>query len=349
MGSYVRGLVAALQDLPEAPELVLVEGRLRARRGPLSALAGAPGTRRLGARGVARLTVGGAARLGLGLDRLVRVDVAHATDLAPWPLRARLPLVATVHDVFPLTRPAWFDARLGPRLARRLRDLAARADRWIVPTRHVAAQAVAVLGLDPRRVDVVPHGVAAAPAVAPADLGGPYLLAVGTLEPRKNHVRLAQAFAQGRARREGWRLVVAGTCGARASEARAALAADERIVLEHAPSAERLAALRAGAGAEIVASLDEGFGLTVLEGLAAGLPVLVGRGTGAAEVGGEAVLAVDVADVQALARGLDQLVAGPGPQRAAGDPGPQRAATFPWRSTAERTLASYRRAVEGRR
>jgi len=343
VGVYARGLLQAVAALPDAPTLVGFAGRLRRGRPVGPAPVGTWGDR-----GPPRLLVGAAARLGVGLDRFRQVDLAHALDLAPFPIRPAVPLVATIHDAFPWTHAEWFPPRLAARLAARGDVLLRDARRLVVPTQRVADELIAHCRVAPDRVRVVPDGVTL-PAQAtwpPADVGRPYLLALGTIEPRKNLVRLVQAFTRSRAHREGMDLVVAGAVGWNAEASLAAMSSDERIRFVEAPEDPVRDELLAGASGLVQASLDEGFGFPVLEALGHGAPVLVGAGTGAQETGGEAVLAADPRSVDALAAGLDALleagaagVAGAAARRA-------RAEAFPWATMAERTLRIWHEVVE---
>ncbi|MGE0191335.1 MAG: glycosyltransferase family 4 protein [Planctomycetota bacterium] len=344
VGTYARGLLAALAELPEPPHLVGFAGRLRRRR-PVGAAP--PGT--WADRGLLRVLLGVAARAGVGLDRFQRVDLAHALDLAPFPIRPSVPLVATIHDAFPWTHPQWFPLHLGARLAARGDRLLEEARRLVAPTQRVANQLVEEVGVDPRRIVVVPHGVTlpAGTTHPPPDVERPYLVALGTIEPRKNLVRLVQAFARSRARQAGLELVVAGAIGWNAEASLGAIASDERVRLVEAPDEARRDELLAGAQGLVQASLDEGFGFPVLEALGRGTPVLVGADTGAHEVGGEVVLAADPSSIDALADGLDALVdaaaAGPGAVAARR----ARAEAFPWQTAAARTLRIWHEVVEG--
>src|SRR5215210_801869 len=109
------------------------------------------------------------------------------------PLRSRTPLVLTVHDLAVLRRPQTFNrwTRTYSRLV--LPRLARRAARVIAVSAFTAREAVDFLGIDERRVRVVPHGVEAPFAPDGPSAEGEYVLAVGTLEPRKNLERIVQA------------------------------------------------------------------------------------------------------------------------------------------------------------
>lgn len=344
VGVYARGLLGAAAALPDAPRLIGLAGRLRRGRAVGPAL---PGT--WGDRGFERVVLGAAARLGAGLDRFRQVDVAHALDLAPFPVRAVVPLVATLHDAFPWTHPEWFPPRLAARLAARGDVLLREARRLLVPTQRVADELVTRCHVAPERVCVVPHGVTLParttwpPAAAP---GRPYLLALGTIEPRKNLVRLVQAFARSRARREGVDLVVAGAVGWNAEASLAAMASDARIRFVEGPDDAVRDQLLAGATGFVQASLDEGFGFPVLEALGHGTPVVVGAGTGAHETGGAAVVAADARSVDALAAGLDSLLEAASAGAGAIEARRARAEAFPWATAAERTLRLWHEVVE---
>lgn len=331
VGTYCRELERALAQLPGGPRVVGLELRLAG-----GGLWHAPRAWGL--------------RLGVPVERLVggaeTADVVHATDLVPIP--TRLPLVATIHDTFPFDRAADFPRPLQRRLARHLATLLRTAAWLIVPHEAVREALIERHGADPTRTVAIPHGVPALPETEPAAWGSPYMVMVGTIEPRKNHLRLLAAFRRSRFRSAGGRLVVVGRLGWLADAVVSSIASDAAVVWERAAAPERLAALYRGAVASLYPSVAEGFGLPVLEALSLGLPVLVHEGGIPHAVAGSAAWAVDACDVDALIGGIDGLafdreaVA----QRAAA--ARSRAATFTWRAAAERTLAVYEQA-RGRR
>jgi len=262
-----------------------------------------------------------------------RVDVIHATTIVVPPHTA--PLAVTVHDLAFLHEPDHFTAR-GARVFRRGLDLLRRrADLVLVSSLATMADAEAA-GVPVDRLRHVPLGVAVTPAEPAArrrfGLDRPYLLFVGTLEPRKNLARLVAAVAQ---LPTDHVLAVAGLDG----WGDASPPAGDRVrLLGFVTDAER-DALYAGADAFVYPSLREGFGLPVAEAMAHGTPVVTSRGTSTEEVAGGAAVLVDPYDVEAIAEGIavalvqrDRLVAA----------GRQRAAELTWERTAEATLAAYR-------
>ncbi len=169
-----------------------------------------------------------------------------------------------------------------------------------------------------------------------ADLGVPYVLAVGTLEPRKNLPRLIEAFARLDTKHE---LVLVGGLGWDTAETEAAIAGAERVRrLGHVGDAE-LRALYRGAALFAYPSLYEGFGLPVLEAMAAGAPVLTSSVSSLPEVGGDAAFYCDPLDVASIRDGLARGLAEGASRVAAGR---ARAATFSWDRYAAETLAVLR-------
>jgi glycosyltransferase involved in cell wall biosynthesis len=220
--------------------------------------------------------------------------------------------VVTVHDLTPVRFPD-----LASRLTRRFPALMRRAiaaGAFIhPPSAFVAAEVVDLLGADPARVVAVPHGVpdlrAEPPALGPPQIDGPYILALGTVEPRKNLVALVRAFDQVAGDHPGLRLVIAGADGWGVQPVEEAIvrASHTRSIvrLDYVPPANR-AALLAGATVYAYPSTYEGFGFPPLEAMASGVPVVASTAGALPEVLGDAALLVDVADLAgALARVLD--------------------------------------------
>jgi glycosyltransferase involved in cell wall biosynthesis len=274
--------------------------------------------------------------LGARLPR--RVDVVLASGHRELPATSR-PLVAQLHEA------PWDDPEQAPLLdpsfrteqRRRGAEAARRAARVLTAAESAAVELRALYA--PRAIDVVPHGVDHArfrPGRPAADLGGPYVLFVGSNHPRKNLAALVQAL---RGRPE--RLVVAG--GPAGDRAQAEPWPDGAHV-EASPDDERVASLVAGAAVLVLPSLSEGFGLPALEALACGTPVVASRRGALPEVVGDAGVLVEPTP-DGIAAGIDAALADPSLR----ERGPARAAGLSWERTAEGWLQSLHAAARGRR
>jgi glycosyltransferase involved in cell wall biosynthesis len=339
---YVRELVAALARAHPEDRLELYAHRLRRPR-HVEPAAPAHNVRlhrsRMPAPALALV-----ARAGLGADRLLgSVDVVHQTDFVA--LRtSTAPLVATVHDVLFESLPHCYTPGMRRRLAAVVRWTARAARRIVVPAPRTAHALIERFGVPRSSIDVVPHGPRTLPSAPPATELGDYVLAVGQTGPRKNLPRLVRAMR--RADQGGdVRLVVVGAGGWMHREIREALTGAAFVHHEGAVDDERLGALYGGALCLAYPSLGEGFGLPVLEAMARGLPVLVGAGTTCADLAGEAGLAVDPLDEEAMGDGLTRLLADEGLRALLGAAGRARAAAYSWARTARETRAVYARAT----
>ncbi|HEX2160326.1 MAG TPA: glycosyltransferase family 1 protein [Thermoleophilaceae bacterium] len=169
---------------------------------------------------------------------------------------------------------------------------------------------------------------------------GGFILAVGTLEPRKNLPRLVAAYERlPRALQDAHPLVVTGRLGWDAGETMASLRAlgDRAVLTGFVPDAE-LGALYRHCNLFVYPSLGEGFGLPVLEAMAAGAPVLTSSRSSLPEVGGDAAAYCDPTDTAAIAAALEQLLRDPPRREELSTAGPRRAAQFSWDRTADVTV-----------
>jgi glycosyltransferase involved in cell wall biosynthesis len=308
---YVRGLGAALERLPD----------VRLRR--LSF--GGPGRASALARDLVWYLALLPVRAGL--------DVLHCTTYRA-PLRARMPVVVTVHDLavlrYPRLFPAW--TRLYGRTW--LRPTLRAAARVIAVSEFTRREVVALAGVPAERVRVVPN--ATDDSVFTPDgpsAEGDYVLALGTLEPRKNLPRLAQAT-----RGLGLELRLVGAAG----WGRVDLDGNEVRWLGPLPD-EEVAALYRGALCFAYPSLYEGFGIPVLEAMRCGAPVVTSAGSAMEEVAGGAAELVDPLDPAAIADGITRAIDRRAELRAAGL---ERARLFSWDAAARATADVYRELAE---
>ena len=230
-----------------------------------------------------------------GLPRsALGLDVLHCTTFRG-PLRSSVPFTVTLHDLGLVRHPELFPRwhRLSGRAG--IARVARAADRVLAVSEFTKREAVELLGVPAERVTVI--GNAVDPVFTPdgPSAEGDYVLAVGTLEPRKNLRRVAEA-----ASRIGAELRVVG--------ARGWGGVDTPGWLGEVPD-EELAALYRGARVVAFPSLYEGFGLPVLEAMASGAPVVTSTGGATEEVAGGAAVLVDPLDVGSIAAGLEEAAA----------------------------------------
>lgn len=283
------------------------------------------------------------------------VDVVHGPNFVV-PPAWRAAEVVTVHDLTILRYPELCtrDTLQFPDLLRR----SLRRGAWVhTVSEHVATEVIEILGADPDRVVPVPNGVTPVGEGDPTDghrlAGGDhYVLALGTVEPRKDLPRLVRAFDALAGTDVDLRLVIAGPDGWGAEAVTEAVATARhggRIVrLGWVSEPDRVALLR---GAAVVAypSIYEGFGLPPLEAMSAGTPVVTTTAGAIPEVVGDAAVLVPPRDAEALAGALHAVLTDDELAARLRSAGLRRAAAYPWERTAEGLLALYRRAAGSRR
>lgn len=279
----------------------------------------------------------------LGLRWWPGGDAVHApTPFAPPRAPAGRTLSVTVHDTVPWTHPETLTARGVSWHRSMIARAARRASGLVVPTRAVADELAVLIDVDVP-VRVVPHGVRVHPDSVELDLPARYVLAVGTIEPRKGIDVLIDAVAA----LEGTVLVLAGQPGwggvdPVALAAERGLPADRLRVLGKVSDAELATVLRR-ASVLAVPSLAEGFGLGLLEAMAAGIPVVHTDVPALAEVAGGAGVTVPRGDARALASALREVLGSPTVVAELTRSGRARAKTFTWRRAAEAVWAIHQR------
>jgi glycosyltransferase involved in cell wall biosynthesis len=274
------------------------------------------------------------------------IDAVHGTNFVVPPAR-RAGRLVTIHDLTPMLFPelcAPASLRY-PHLARR----AIAAGAWVhTPSHWVAAEVIDRLGAAPDQVHVVPWGIDRASPGASRPGRRPYLLALGTVEPRKDFPSLVAAFDVVAADRPDLELRIVGPQGwgeAQLGEAIAGCRHGDRVV--RAGWAEDRQAEIGGASVLVFPSLYEGFGFPPLEAMAAGVPVVATSAGAVPEVAGDAALLVAPGDVDALAAAIAAAVDDDGLRRRLVEAGRRRAAAFSWEATAD-GLASLYAKLSGR-
>lgn len=284
------------------------------------------------------------------------VDVVHGTNYVVPPTR-RAARVVTVHDLtmvrYPeMCQPATLS--LLPVLRRSVGEGV-----WVhTPSRFVAEEVVAELGADPARVRPVPLGIpgyasASSPERGVAALLPPgtnrYVLAVGTVEPRKDLPGLVHAFDRMAGDRLDLGLVVAGPSGWGADQLDRAIAVSPfagRVRRTGYVDDATLAALYRDAAVLAYPSVYEGFGLPPLQAMALGVPVVASAAGALPEVVGDGAVLVAPGDPDSLAEAVARVLDDAGRRAELVERGKARAAHFTWEACAEGLLDLYRQASE---
>lgn len=355
--TYVAALAARLPAA--APDIEFVFYATEAGREAAAALAGgAPNV------SVAPIPEGRPARLLAPFPQRLRreVDIFHCQYLMP--LAPTVPCVVTLHDILFETMPQYFPSRLA-RLMRLLYPISARRAAMVLTvSNYCRGEIIRRYKVPPGRVAFVHSGFddAFAPVADPAVLagmrarlgipGGPYLLSLGRIEPRKNLPGLVAAYRLVRQRLGPGApsLVIAGpddglfaAFGAKVREQGGA----GIVFCGGVPQAD-LPALLSGAAALAYPSFGEGFGLPVIEAMACGAPVVATTAPAVPEVAGGAALLVDPEDAPGLADALCRVATDPELARDLSARGLARAASFNWKNAVELALNAYRQAAAGR-
>ncbi len=251
-------------------------------------------------------------------------DVLHCTTFRG-PLRASVPYTVTIHDLALCRHPELFPRwhRTSGRLA--LGPVARAADLVLAVSGFTKRETVELLGVPSERVRVIGNAVDDVFTAAGDAAEGDYVLAVSTLEPRKNFARIARA-----AEIAGLELRVVGAEGWGGVRVRGGVG--------HVSDAE-LARLYRGALCFAYPSLYEGFGIPVLEAMACGTPVVTSKGGATEEVAGGAAVLVDPLDPEAIAAGMLDAVARRDELRARGL---DRAKVYTWAGVADAAVTAWR-------
>jgi len=289
-----------------------------------------------------------------------RVDVLHVQYTAP--PRTPCALVATIHDLSFEHLPKTFKRRSRAQLRLTVRRTAQKAAQILTLSAFSRDDIIETYAVDPERVLVTPPGAAAnfAPVTNETELRRvrtsygierDYILALGSIQPRKNLVRLINAYSslsRARGKTQLPQLVLAGKRGwLEAATIRAAEQSEARgdiLFTGYVPDSD-LPALYSGAMCFAYPSYFEGFGLPVLEAMQCGTPVIAGNRTSLPEAAGDAGVLCDPFDESAIAGALTQVIENPDYRAQLRVKGLEQAAAFSWQTTAKMTLEAYERAA----
>ncbi len=289
-----------------------------------------------------------------------RIDLIHGT-LNVLPLARRIPGVLTIHDVSFLLFPERFLPGRRRYLTTFTRLSARGARRVMTSSQNTKSDVVKLLGVSEDRVRVVYLGVddRFRESIEPDRLArfrdehhlpDQFFLFMGTLEPRKNLVRLLNAYHAARRAGVEWPLVIAGAKGWMYDEIFdrvKALGIEGHVQFPgYVPDEDQPLWYRA-AGAFVYPSLYEGFGLPVAEAMACGCPVLTARNSSLVEVAGEAAILVDAEDGSCISEGLCRIAGDSVLREDLIRRGRDQSRRFEWRRTAEQVVQVYAEALEG--
>ena len=350
IGTYARGLIGALEATPVGSDLQLLLAPGRPEPEEANHLRSSPARLALAPLHPTLQPLADPILVAAAIRRY-RPSLYHALEWGQ-PVWASVPVVVTVHDLIPFLYPSDYP------WVRRARIPALRllrfASRVITPSQATANDVQRMARVPAARVRVVPEGVEQGFVPAPAErvastlrtlgISGPYVLTVGTFDPRKRISLLAEAFVRVRARRD-LTLVIAGDQGTFAPAVRRALAgagvAQHAVVTGLVPQ-EALVDLYSGTACFVLTSAFEGFGLPPLEAMACGAPVVMFHNSALPEVAGPSTLVTPDGDPKALAEAISGVLdddRSPARTRKAGIVWAQR---FTWARAAERTVDVYR-------
>lgn len=260
--------------------------------------------------------------------------------------------VATILDLAVLKFPETFRPLHRQRLLWFTRNAARRADRLIAISESTKRDLCEQFGTPAEKIDVVHLGVdheVFRSDVTPTTHRAPYILSVGTLQPRKNYVMLIRAFNRMcESRCKEVELLIAGQRGWMYEEieveAKKSAFAD-RIHLLGYVGDEMLPPLYTGATLVAMPSLYEGFGLPLLEAMACGAPVIASNVSSFPEVAVDAAVLLDPDEPEAWAETMRELLGNEEKRRELRQRAIARAKLFSWQETAQRTLEVYRKAA----
>jgi glycosyltransferase involved in cell wall biosynthesis len=277
-----------------------------------------------------------------------RADVFHMSNILIRRPPTNTRRTATMHDMTCWLMPE-FHTRANVRAAKEFAErVVRRADGLIAVSECTRQDAVRLLGIDPKKIEVIYSGVAGAffevsenqiaQARSRYGLTRAYALFVGTIEPRKNLPALLDAWRQtSSSLRDEFELVLAGPLGWGDTSAAA-----EARYLGYVPEPD-LPGLTAGAAVFVYPSLYEGFGFPVAQAMAAGVPVVTSNLSSLPEITGAAAVLVDPRSPAEIAAALERVLTSRSLSDELRRSGAERARRFRWEECARQSLAFFER------
>lgn len=273
---------------------------------------------------------------------LGELDVFHSWEMQP-PLR-KAALVSTIHDLAMLRFPKTADPYVLSMNEASWKHLKKEAKAIIAVSHATKKDVVELLQIEPERVHVVYEALPEESRLSLTSLkrdallrelnvhAKPYLLFVGTHEPRKNLPRLIRAWQP---LKKEFDLVLAGSAGWET------INREEGLRLISSFTHEQLVALYQGSAAAMYPSLYEGFGLPILEAFYHHTPVVTSNNSSMVEVAGDAAVLVDPESEQSIREGIEQAIKN---RKTLVAKGKQQLKKFSWEKVADETIAVYKKA-----
>ena len=296
------------------------------------------------------------------LPQLVKqgqVEILHVPAFAP-PLAKPCKVVVTVHDIIGMIFPNQLGWPSRFYWGKWLPSAVKRADALIADSENTKKDLIKYLSIPESKIRVIypsghegfsprPDSRALKEIHERIGIKEKYFLAVGTLEPRKNLIRVIEAFAkfvEAKKRSSVYQLVVVGATDFAHGKflqtllEKCSVKADHLLLTGYLEQKD-LNLLYSGAEGFVFPSLYEGFGIPILEAMASGTPVLISRSSSLPEVAGDSAFYVDPNDTQSITEGMQALVDDPGLRRELIQKGFERIKRFSWRDTASKTFEVY--------
>ena len=264
------------------------------------------------------------------------------------PPHSPVPMVVTLHDAIGWEHPEWLTRANVLQLTKRLPRAIENGAHVITSSEYSRGRLAEALAIDPARITTVPLGLDErfTPGPGPADADRPYVLTVGTLQPRKNLEAAIAAFES--LPQDDHDLVIVGARGWHDDELLARVGsspASARIKLLGRVDDDELIALYRGAECLLFPSKYEGFGFPPLESMACGTPVLSSDRTSLAEAIGDAAVVLDPDDVDQIAGELARVLGDAALRDDLRRRGHEQAAKFTWERCTDQTIAVYERVL----
>lgn len=357
IGRYVREMLSALSDIDQSNQYRLFYASKNRSNHTMLDLPDNFRVRQLPVNDIWLARIWQRIRLPLPVELITGfLDIYHSPDFTLPPTLSDIPTLLTVHDLSFLRAPESAAPGLRGYLEIAVKRSVKLATHVLADSQSTKDDLIELYATPEDKITVLYSGVSSdfRPITDPNRLmkirqhyklgEKPFVLSVGTLQPRKNHATLIKAFEQA-FRDSEYNLVLAGGRGWSYEEVHALVRSrglQHRVLFPGFVADEDLSALYSSADVMTFPSLYEGFGLPVLEAMACGVPVLASNTSCLPEVAGGAALFVNPRNIEAMSDALLKLVSNVDLRKTLREKGFERVEQFSWQSSAEKLLGVYR-------